>query len=110
VGEGPGDDRALEMARAVGDVGPCVEGRVSWWSGAQDSCFRGPSIEGLGRWLDIWCRWGTGLELLRGCLCYRSVVDVLWGLVGALHLGGVFLGGGGGIHVEGRRDRVHVRP
>jgi hypothetical protein len=29
------------------------------------------------------------LELLRGCLWWQGVVDVLWGLAGAVHLGGV---------------------
>jgi hypothetical protein len=52
---------------------------------------------------------GAMLELLRGCLCCLGVVDVLWGLVGAIHLGGVVLGGGGGIPVEGRRDRLQMR-
>jgi hypothetical protein len=107
--EGAGHDMVVAMSRHVGEVGVGVEGRVCWCGGDRNSCFRGPCSGGLGRGLSSRCRWGAWLGLLMGCLCWLGVDDVLWGLVGAAHLNGVVFGGDGGIYVESRRDRVHVR-
>jgi hypothetical protein len=60
----------------------------------------------MGRGLAVCSRGGAGLELFKSLFCGLGIVHVLWGLVDAVHLGGVVLGGDGGIHVKGMRDRV----
>jgi hypothetical protein len=99
--EGSGHDMTVEVARSVGEVHARSEGRVGWRSRGWDSYCGGLGSGKLGMeggdHLPLGC-WPNGLRLRRGCSIGLGVDVVLGGFVGAVHLGGVVLGGGSMIH------------